>query len=315
MKQFLSFQDVPDLSALIERAEGYRAQPRRDARLGEGKTLGLFFFNSSLRTRLSTQRAARNLGLDVLVMNFGTEGWQLEFSDGTIMDAGKAEHVREAAGVISRYCDVVGIRTFAGLEDRARDYAETVLEGFRQHLSVPLISLESATRHPLQSFADLLTIRAHRSTDRPTVVLSWAPHPRALPQAVANSFVEWMRGWDAVDLRICHPPGLELAPSFVGDTPVYHHQTEAFVGAHFVYAKNWSSYRNYGKISTDHADWTIDEAKMQHTDQGKFMHCLPVRRNVVVADHIINDHRSLVLDQAENRIYSAQSVLAQILHA
>lgn len=315
MKNFTSFHDVPDLANLIADAETYRQNPLRDRTLGDGKTLGLFFFNASLRTRLSTQRAARNLGLEVMVMNFGSEGWQLEFTDGMVMDAGKAEHVREAAGVISQYCDLVGIRTFAGLTDRADDYAETVLNAFERHLRVPLVSLESATRHPLQSLADVLTIRRFQPVERPVVTLTWAPHPRALPQAVANSFLEWMRGWGEVELRLACPPGLELAPEFRGDVPVFHDQTTAFEGAHFVYAKNWSSYADYGAIATEHDDWTVDAAKMDLTASGKFMHCLPVRRNVVVADAVLDGPDSLVLEQADQRTWAAQAVLAQILSA
>lgn len=313
MQNFTSFSDVDDLPKLLKTAENYRQNPLRDRTLGDGKTLGLFFFNASLRTRLSTQRAARNLGLEVMIMNFGSEGWQLEFTDGTVMDAGKAEHVREAAGVISQYCDLVGIRTFAGLTDREEDYAETILTAFKRHLRVPLVSLESATRHPLQSLADVLTIRRFRPVERPVVTLTWAPHPRALPQAVANSFLEWMRGWGEVKLRLACPPGLELAPEFRGDVPVFHDQAAAFEGAHFVYAKNWSSYVDYGTIATEHADWMVNAAKMSLTDHGKFMHCLPVRRNVVVADAVLDGPDSLVLEQADQRTWAAQAVLAQIL--
>ena len=314
MRNFTSLEDVPDLPALIARAENYRSEPLRHRDLGAGKTIALLFFNASLRTRLSTQRAAANLGLNCVVMNFGSEGWQLEFQDGTTMNGGAAEHIREAAGVLSQYAEIIGLRSFAGLTDREQDYAETVLQSFIRHATVPVVSLESATRHPLQSFADLLTIRAHRKQARPVVALSWAPHPRALPQAVPNSFVEWMRGWGEVELRICRPPGMELPPELEQGVAVFENQSEGLAGAHFVYAKNWSGYHDYGKIATGHADWMIDERTMARTDQGKFMHCLPVRRNVVVADEILDGPRSLVMAQAGNRIYAAQAVLSEILN-
>lgn len=309
MHHFTSLADVDDLAALVAAAARCKAEPRRQAQLGQGKTLGLIFFNPSLRTRLSTQRAAQNLGLDVIVMNIGGEGWSLEFADGAVMDGGTAEHVKDAAAVMGRYCDILGVRTFAKLSDREADYREELLEAFKRYAGVPLLSLESATRHPLQSLADVLTIMEHKTVERPKVVLTWAPHPRALPQAVANSFVEWMPA-AACELVITHPVGYELAATFTAGVHITHDQEEALANADFVYAKNWSSYRNYGQILTQDRAWTLTTEKMALTNQAKFMHCLPVRRNVVVADAVIDSPASLVLDQAENRIYAAQAVLA-----
>ncbi|MEM7659072.1 MAG: N-acetylornithine carbamoyltransferase, partial [Bacteroidota bacterium] len=278
----------------------------------KGKTLGLIFFNSSLRTRMSTQRAAQNLGMDCIVMNVAQDSWQLEFADGAVMDGGKAEHIREAAAVMGQYCEILGIRAFAGLKDRAADYAEQVMTAFQQYAGVPIVSLESATRHPLQSLADLITIRSHQTVARPKVVLTWAPHPRALPQAVGNSFAEWMRHAE-VDLVITHPKGYELAEEFVGDTPVIYDPHQAYEGADFVYAKNWSSYSDYGQIFGQDQRWQVDAEKMSLTNEAKFMHCLPVRRNVVVADAVIDSPQSLVIEQAGNRVVSAQAVLASLL--
>lgn len=312
MHHFTSLADVPDLPGLLAAARAFRAAPHSQPTLGQGKALGLIFFNPSLRTRLSTQRAAQHLGLEVIVMNIGKEGWQLEFADGAVMDGGNAEHVRDAAAVMGRYCDILGVRTFAGLTDRAADYREDLLEAFRRYAGVPLLSLESATRHPLQSLADLMTIEAHRPRPCPRVVLTWAPHPRALPQAVANSFVEWMRASDC-ELVVTHPPGYELAEAFVGEVAVTHDQDEALAGADFVYAKNWSAYQSYGEVLSQDRSWTLTAEKMALTREARFMHCLPVRRNVVVDDAVIDHPRSLVLELAENRMYAAQAVLAALL--
>ena len=309
MHHFTSLADVDDLPALVAAATRHKAEPRREVLLGQGKTLGLIFFNPSLRTRLSTQRAAQNLGLDVIVMNIGGEGWRLGFSDGGGMDGGTAEHVKDAAAVMGRYCEILGVRTFARLSDREADYCEELLEAFKRYAGVPLLSLESATRHPLQSLADVLTIFEHKQVERPKVVLSWAPHPRALPQAVANSFVEWMKAVEC-ELVVTHPEGYELAAPFAAGVSVTYDQREALAGADFVYVKNWSSYREYGQILSQNRAWTLTPDKMALTDQARFMHCLPVRRNVVVTDAVIDSPASLVLEQAENRIYAAQAVLA-----
>ncbi|MDN5201594.1 N-acetylornithine carbamoyltransferase [Fulvivirgaceae bacterium BMA10] len=314
MKQFIQVEDVPDkdVESLVQEAIKLKKQPFQFDDLGKHKTLGLIFFNQSLRTRLSTQRAAQNLGMDVISMNMNSESWQLEFQDGTVMDGNTQEHVREAAAVISQYCDIIGIRTFASLTDRGKDYREDVLSKFMQFAKVPIVNLESAIRHPLQSLADLITIEEHKKIKRPKVVLSWAPHPRALPQAVANSFVEWVKNSDA-ELVVTHPEGYELADEFVQDVSVVTCQQEAFEGADFIYAKNWSAYQDYGKILLKDNNWTITEEKMNLTNQARFMHCLPVRRNMIVSDAVIDHENSLVLEQARNRIFAAQVVLKKIL--
>ncbi|MEZ4776987.1 MAG: N-acetylornithine carbamoyltransferase [Bacteroidia bacterium] len=314
MKHFTSIYDLNNPVELLQTAQAVKQNPLANKTLGYGKTLGLIFFNSSLRTRLSTQRAAQNLGLDVIVMNIGEEGWKLEFQDGAVMNSDKAEHIKDAAAVIGQYCEIVGVRTFAGLKDREADYQEEVLEAFVRYTGRPVVSLESATRHPLQSLADWLTIEENKTVTRPKVVLTWAPHPRSLPQAVGNSFVEWMSHAE-VELVVTHPEGYELAPSFMGDVKVEYNQKKAFEGADFVYAKNWSSYTDYGKILSLDSSWMVDEAKMSLTHQAHFMHCLPVRRNVIVADAVIDSPRSLIIPQAGNRVYAAQAVLQMLLQS
>lgn len=312
MMNFTSVKDISNMEAWLKKALEIKANPFAYKEFGQNKTLGLIFLNPSLRTRLSTQKAAMNLGMNVMVMNLGTEGWSIEMTDGTVMDQGSQEHIKEAAGVISQYCDIIGIRTFAELKNRDEDYSEKVLTKFIQNAKVPVVSLESATLHPLQSLADLITIEEQKNVTRPKVVLSWAPHPRALPQAVANSFVEWMKQAD-VELVITNPEGFDLDPEFTDDVPVIHNQGEALAGADFVYAKNWSSFENYGQTAPNLTDWTISQAKMDLTNNGKFMHCLPVRRNVVVTDDVIDSENSLVLEQANNRTYAAQTVLLKML--
>lgn len=274
--------------------------------------MGLLFFNSSLRTRLSTQRAAQNLGLELIVMNVGQDSWGLEFEDGAIMNGNKAEHIKEAAPVVGQYCDIVGIRSFPGLVDREEDYSENVMNQFVKHTGRPILSLESATRHPLQSLADLITIEELKTKPRPKVVLTWAPHVKALPQAVPNSFAEWMNAAD-VDFVITHPEGYELAPEFVGNAKVTYNQEEAFKDADFIYAKNWSSYSQYGQILNQDPSWMVTMDKMNLTNNAKFMHCLPVRRNVVVEDAVLDSPNSVVVQQAGNRIWSAQVVIKQML--
>lgn len=311
MRQFTSIHDIENLNALVEEAQKLKQAPLHHKDLGQDYTLVMLFFNPSLRTRLSTQKAAINLGMSVISMNAG-QGWQLEFEDQVIMDGDKAEHIREAAAVVSQYADIIGIRTFAGLSDREYDYADTVLHKFIQYASVPVISLESAIRHPLQSLADVLTIREYQKAPRPKVVLSWAPHPKALPQAVANSFVEWVKTTDA-ELVITHPEGYELAPEFAAGCTIEYQQARAFEGADFVYAKNWSSYQSYGQILNKDANWMITPEKMALTNNAYFMHCLPVRRNVVVADAVLDSPQSLVIRQAENRTYAAQAVIREMI--
>jgi len=314
MKQFTSVNDVANVSELVKNALECKKHPYDSKALGKNKTLGVIFLNPSLRTRLSTQKAAQNLGMNVLMMNFSNEGWGLETGDGVIMESGPGEHIKEAAAVIAQYCDIIGIRSFPGLEDRELDYSEHILNKFIQYAKKPIISLESATRHPLQSLADLITITelTEKSAKRPKVVLTWAPHPKRLPQAVPNSFAEWMNAAD-VDFVITHPKGYELAPEFVGNAQVIYDQDEALKDADFVYAKNWSSYTNYGEILCSDKSWMITEQKMALTANGKFMHCLPVRHNVIVEDAVIDGPNSIVINQAENRVYSCQAVLKEIL--
>jgi N-succinyl-L-ornithine transcarbamylase len=311
LQQFTSIHDVPDPAALVQSALGIKQQPHAHAELGLHKTVLLVFFNPSLRTRLSTELAAKNLGCNVMTLNVA-DGWQLEFADGTIMDGSTAEHIREAAGVMSQYADILAVRSFPRLQDKEADYADEILNAFITHATVPVVSLESAIRHPLQSLADWVTIEEHKRQDRPKVVLSWAPHPRALPQAVSNSFLEWMQR-APVELVLTHPPGYELDPAFVADTPVVYDQAAAFAQADFIYAKNWSPVSPYGQPQPVAEDWQITAAKMALTNSGYFMHCLPVRRNVVVSDEVLNSDRSLVLRQAENRLYAAQAVLQDLL--
>ncbi len=312
MQHFTSVSDVPNPDALIQRAlEIKRGNIPITQSPNIRKTLVLLFFNPSLRTRLSTEKGAQNLGMNVIAMN-ADAGWKIEFEDGMVMDGDKAEHVREAAGVISQYADVIGIRSFPTLTDRDWDYAEVVLNQFKKYATVPVISLESATLHPLQSLADAVTIEEFRATARPKVVLTWAPHVRALPQAVPNSFVEWMKTRD-VELVVTHPPGAELAPQFADNLRVEYDQRRAFEGADFIYAKNWSSYTDYGQIISPKENWMVTAEKMALTNNARFMHCLPVRRNVVVADAVLDDPRCLIFEQAKNREFAAQAVLEEIM--
>lgn len=315
MKHFISPADVSNIPALVEEALTQKANPFGCQSLGHQKTMGLLFFNASLRTRLSTQKAAQNLGMQVMVMNVGSDSWQLEMADGVVMDGGKAEHVKEAAAVIGQYCDIIGVRAFAELKDRELDYQEIVLEKFRQYAGVPIVNLESATRHPCQSLADLVTIEELRTKARPKVVLTWVPHFKPLPQAVANSFAEWVNHMD-YEFVIAHPPGYELDPAFVGKAYVTHDQAEAFQGADFIYAKNWSSYSpQYGQVLLEDPAWRITAEKMAWTDQGRFMHCLPVRRGLKVDDAVLDSPNSVVIQQAGNRVWSVQAALKNILES
>lgn len=311
MKHFISLHDVDNVQELVQ--EGIRQKANRfaDQSLGKNKTIGLLFFNQSLRTRLSTQKAAENLGMNVLMMNVGQDSWQLEMEDGVIMNSDKAEHVKEAAAVIGSYCDIIAVRAFAGLKDRDADYKEIVMEKFRQYAGVPIVNLESATRHPCQSLADLITIEETKKIARPKVVLTWLPHFKPLPQAVANSFAEWVNKTD-YEFVITHPEGYDLAPEMVGNAKVIYDQNEALKGADFVYGKNWSSYNNYGQVLSQDPSWMITKEKMDLTNNGLFMHCLPVRRNLKVSDYVL-DNQSVVVQQAANREWSAQAVLKTIL--
>ena len=312
MKHYLSVRDVQDVNKLVTSALQLKKNPFVHKTLGSNKTMVLLFMNPSLRTRLSTQKAALNLGMNCIVMNVGQDGWNLEMEDGVVMDGNNAEHIKEAAKVISQYADIIGIRTFAGLKDKSSDYVEYVLNQFVKNAEVPVVNMESATVHPLQSLADLITIQEFKKVDRPKVVLSWAPHPRALPQAVANSFVEWMQKAN-MDLTVCNPKNYDLSPEFVKDTVVMHDQRDAFKNADFIYTKNWSSFSSYGAVKKVEDSWTISADKMLLTNKAYFMHCLPVRRNVVVDDSVIDSVQSLVIPQAANREWAAQAVIKNIL--
>ncbi len=314
MNQFLSIKNVSSLPDLLEEAKKVKANPYGWNSLGKSKSACLLFLNPSFRTRLSSQRAAQNLGLETIVLDINSGSWKLEFADGVIMNSDKAEHIKEAAAVIGAYFDVVGIRAFAELVDRDEDYSEKVLTAFVKYCGVPVINMESSTGHPLQAFADLITIEEHKKVNRPKVVLTWAPHPVALPQAVANSFVEWMSVAN-VELTITHPEGYELAPQYMGDLKPEYDQHKAFKDADFIYAKNWSSFSDYGKVISTNPDWMITTKKMKLTNNAKFMHCLPVRRNQVVEDAVLDSPDSLVIEEATNRIVSMQTVLKKILEA
>lgn len=316
MKKFTCVADIGPLDIALAEAAEVKRDRFAFQHLGRNKTLLMLFFNSSLRTRLSTQKAAMNLGMNVMVLDVNQGAWKLETERGVIMDGDKAEHLLEAIPVMASYCDIIGVRTFAGLKDKAEDYEERVIEQFIRYSDRPVFSMEAATRHPLQSFADLITIEEYKTKKRPKVVLTWAPHPRALPQAVPNSFAEWMNATD-YDFVITQPHGYELAPEFVGNARVDYDQRHAFEGADFIYAKNWSAYAdpNYGKVLSTDRDWTVDTAKMALTDNAFFMHCLPVRRNMIVTDEVIESPRSIVIPEAANREISAQTVLKRLLES
>ena len=317
MKSFFHVNDIGDLAKALEEAKQVKATPLAWKNLGQDKTIILIFFNSSLRTRLSSQKAALNLGMNPIVLNVGADSWKLETQLGVVMDGDKSEHLREAIPVIGSYCDIIGVRSFAGLQDRGFDYAETILNQFIEYSGKPVISLESATVHPCQAFADLITIEEYKTKKRPKVVMTWAPHPRALPQAVPNSFAEWMNAAD-VDFVITHPEGYELDPRFVGGAKVEYDQMKALDGADFVYAKNWScpgvtNPDDYGKILNKDMGWVVDSRHMAVTNDAYFMHCLPVRRNMIVSDEVIDSPRSIVIPEAANRVVSAQVVMKRML--
>ncbi len=312
MKQFLTLDDLPNFDDQVALAQAIKADPYQFEKVGKRKTLGLLFFNPSLRTRLSTQKAGRLLGMDVMVMNFSNEAWAIEYEDGTIMEGLRSEHVKEAAQVVSQYCDVVGIRAFATLTDKEKDESEQVLQRFIEHATVPIVNMESATAHPLQALADAITLQELTLPKKPKVVLTWAPHPKALPHAVGNSFTRMMQQMDA-DFVIANPEGYDLDPRITKDIPVIHNQDEALQGADVVYAKNWCSYEQYGQIlRTDNA-WMLTPEKMAKTNNAYFMHCLPIRRNVVVADGVLDHPNSKVIEQANNRTFSAAAVLKSLL--
>lgn len=312
MQHYTNINDLDSLQKTVQEAIELKKNETKFKSLGDGKTICLLFFNNSLRTRLSTQKAAQNLGLTTIVMNFGSEGWELEFEDGAIMNQNKSEHIREAAKVIAQYCDIVAIRAFASLTDKEKDKAEIVIGSFVKYAGIPVVNMESATGHPLQALADAITMEEFKTMHKPKVVLSWAPHPKALPQAVANSFVEMMQLQDA-DFVITHPEGYELDPEITKNSVIEYDQKKAFKNADFVYVKNWSNFNEYGKIVNKDESWMVTADKMKLTNNAKFMHCLPVRRNVIVADEVIDSENSVVIQQANNRTYSAQIVLKKIL--
>ena len=316
MDKFTTVKDIGPLDAAVKEALEVKANRFGYQHLGRNKTLLMLFFNNSLRTRLSTQKAAMNLGMNVMVLDVNQGAWKLETERGVIMDGDKSEHLLEAIPVMGSFCDIIGVRSFARFESKEDDYSEKILNQFIKYSGRPVFSMEAATRHPLQSFADLITIEEHKAVERPKVVMTWAPHPNALPQAVPNSFAEWMNAAD-YDFVITHPEGYELAPQFVGNARVEYDQMKAFEGADFVYAKNWSAYAdpNYGKvINTDRA-WTVDTEKMALTDNAYFMHCLPVRRNMIVTDDVIESPQSIVIPEAANREISATTVLKRMLES
>lgn len=318
MKLFSSVNDISDLKSSVEQALIQKADPFANQSLGKNKTLGLVFLNPSLRTRLSTQKAALNLGMNVMVMNLDKEGWALETEDGVVMNGTTVEHIREAAAVMGQYCDILGFRSFPKLQNRDEDYSEGLFNKFVKFSGVPVVSLESATLHPLQSFADLITIEENKKTARPKVVLTWAPHVKSLPQAVPNSFSEWMCRAQAegmIDFVITHPQGLELADQFTPGATIEYNQDTALQGADFVYAKNWSSYHDYGKTVQGAESWMITHKKLEQTNEAKVMHCLPVRRDFELSAEVLDGPHSLVIKEAANRVWSAQTILKNMLEA
>jgi N-succinyl-L-ornithine transcarbamylase len=316
MKQFISANDVPDINHLVDKALAYKKTPFADNKRGNLKTLGMLFMNPSMRTRISTQIAARNLGMEVIVFNVDKEGWQLEFEEGIVMNGKTAEHVKEAAAVMGEYFDVLSIRTFPGLVNKEEDYSERYIRQFIKYAGIPVVSLESATLHPLQSLADIITIKENMQSSgdsKPKVVMTWAPHVRALPQSVPNSFAQWINAWKKTDLTIVQPKGYELDEKFTKGAAIMYDQNEALQNADFVYVKNWSSYREYGKILNTDPSWMITKEKLKYTHEAKVMHCLPVRRNLVIADEVLDSTQSIVTEEAGNRVWAAQAVLSEIL--
>lgn len=311
---FTKVKDIGDVRQAVKEALELKKNRFQYQEVGKNKTALLIFFNNSLRTRLSTQKAATNLGMNVIMLDVNQGAWRLETERGVVMDGDKSEHLLEAIPVMGCYCDIIGVRSFARFENKEDDYSEKILQQFIRYSGRPVFSMEAATRHPLQSFADLITIEEYKRTERPKIVLTWTPHPRALPQAVPNSFAEWINA-AGYELVITHPEGYELDPQFVGTARVEHNQRKAFEGADFIYAKNWAAYKDphYGEVLSTDRSWTVDTEKMALTNQAFFMHCLPVRRNLIVTDEVIESPQSLVIAQAANREISAQTVLKQML--
>ena len=318
MKQFISAHDVSNIPELITNALNYKANPRQDELLGKQKRIGCLFLNPSMRTRLSTQVAAQQLGMEIVIFNIGSEGWALEFEDGAIMNGTTSEHVKDAAPIMGNYFDILAVRSFPKLEDRDVDYSDHIIKQFIKYAGVPVLSLESATLHPLQSLADLITIKEsiieQKITDRkPKIVMTWAPHVKALPQCVANSFAQWVNAWGEADFVIAHPEGYHLEEEYTAGATITHNQEEALTHADFIYVKNWSSYSDYGKVLCNDNSWMLNNQKLQLTNNAKVMHCLPVRRNVELSDEILDGPNSLVTKLASNRVWAAQSVIAEML--
>ena len=318
MKQFISSNDVRSISTLINQALIYKSSPRKDELLGKNKRLGCLFLNPSMRTRLSTQVAAQQLGMECVVFNIGSEGWAMEFEDGAVMNGTTAEHVKDAAPILGKYFDVLAIRTFPSLKNKDADYSEHVIHQFIKYAGIPVLSLETATLHPLQSLTDLITIEEAMSANftskrKPKIVLTWAPHVKALPQCVANSFAQWINAWGEADFTIVHPQGYELSEEFTRGATISHNQEEELQHADFIYVKNWSSYNDYGNTPAYEGNWMLTLEKLKSTNQAKVMHCLPVRRNVELADEILDSEHSLVTQQAANRVWAAQAVIANLL--
>ena len=319
MKQFISANDVPDIPALIQKALDYKANPWKDETLGKHKRIGCLFLNPSMRTRLSTQVAAKQLGMDSVIFNLSQEGWALEFEDGAIMNGTSVEHVKDAAPILGNYFDILAVRTFPSLQNREEDNSELIINQFIKYAGIPVISLESATMHPLQSFTDLITIQEsvaeqNLENKKIKVVLTWAPHVKALPQCVANSFAQWVNKWGQADFVITHPEGYELNNEYTKGATIIHDQEKALSEADFIYVKNWSSYNDYGQVLSTDQSWMLTNEKLKNTNNAKVMHCLPVRRNVELSDEILDGPNSLITKEASNRVWAAQAVIAEMLN-
>jgi N-succinyl-L-ornithine transcarbamylase len=314
LKKFISVQDVTNIDALIEKALQYKANPFKDKLLGQNKRIGCLFLNPSMRTRLSTQIAAQNLGMEAIVFNVGSEGWALEFEEEAIMSGNTVEHVKDAAPIMGKYFDILAIRTFPSLKNKEDDYSELFINQFVKYAGIPVVSLESATLHPLQSFTDVITItETFKEKRKPKIILTWAPHVKPLPQCVANSFAQWINAWGKADFVITHPEDYELDQKFTKGASIIYNQDEALKDADYVYVKNWSTYTDYGKIYNNDPEWMLTNQKLSLTNNAKVMHCLPVRRNVELSDEILDGPNSLVVQEASNRVWAAQAVLSEIL--
>jgi N-succinyl-L-ornithine transcarbamylase len=315
LKQFISSHDVRNINALVEKALAYKAEPFKDKTLGINKRIGCLFLNPSMRTRLSTQIAAQNLGMEAIVFNVGSEGWSLEFEEGAIMNGATVEHVKDAAPIMGKYFDILAIRTFPSLKNREEDYSEQYIKQFIKYAGIPVVSLESATLHPLQSLTDVITIKeTFQEKHKPKIVLTWAPHVKPLPQCVANSFAQWINAWGEADFVITHPEGYQLDEQFTKGATITHNQDEALNNADYVYVKNWSSYKDYGKILCTDESWMLTNEKLKPTNSAKVMHCLPVRRNVELSDEILDGPNSIITQEASNRVWAAQAILSEILN-